>query len=80
MLRIALSCVKGLGTGFYIPTTDSASDMCDASFNEDLLKKRAVGTLRVPKRLNVKVRVIYNFPEHLYRKILLHLFIKPSSP
>lgn len=39
LLRIALSCVKGLGTSFYIPTTDSASHMCDASFDEDLLKK-----------------------------------------
>lgn len=39
LLTIALSCVKGLGTGFYIPATDCASEMCDMSFNEDLLKK-----------------------------------------
>lgn len=78
-MRIALSCVKGLGIGFYIPTTDGASNMCDMSFNEDLLKKGLVGTLRVPKHLNVKVLVIYNFPEHLYRKILLHVFMKSNS-
>lgn len=38
-LRIGLSCVKGLGTGFCIPTVDSASDTCDMSFNEHLLKE-----------------------------------------
>lgn len=35
--------------------------------------------LWVSKHFNVKVRVIYNFLEHLYRKILFHLFIKSSS-
>lgn len=54
LLQIGLNCVKGLGTGFYISTADSASDMCDMSFNEHLLKKELGECCGSPNTLMLK--------------------------